>query len=1245
MAARKLRAKILWVLLSVVLLLVLAVAAMPLWFPWALRPIAKRYGATYAHYQRLGYGRLQLSGFALTNGAVRVTAGDVKVFVPTVWLWRHFNGGRNEEFLEVRSWKYAAAETKSVHTHSPASIRDIFQTVQNVAATLRNWVPTATLSNGTVVIGKREVEIEAANWANGNLTAAVSVTNGPLLAIVASTKQRAPWTVRIDSEAESFHSALSVADRDGKFAVAGTADWLTNRIDVAAEFPPRGLVPDTASLRADSFAVPARLLRMPDYADIGGSLRVTWQTNRFNLQLAAKANPASTNVPPLDVELRASGDTNAAQLDTVKISVPGLQADLPAPVAIHFQPPFLSQPATLNVAADLNRQHWSLAQGRLTGSAVIYPGEKFPRVSFTLAGAGVTTTSVTTSNLAVDGELNWPVLELKNARVEMDDGSRISLAGKYDFTQKVIRDGRVNSTGAFGGQFLPADYSFDSASVAVQFGGALDAITNSAAVQVKRLTVPNVNPVDVEAAWSGEGLNFQTAQVAFKSGEASLLLRGSTQFGRGEKSVNLTALELSESNRTELQLQQPVQITFENSSASNSHPATAQPGTNSGWNFRIGNMALTGEGREIQLAANVTWPTRGTVQCQARGLDARLLKTFIPQADAEAVVKQLELSGGWTNGPISFQLTADATLKTREQFPFSASADVMGGKDGIAIKRLSVSSATQIVSHVEGSLPVFFYPAGKNGLMQIDADKPLKLQALTDPKSILWEKIAAATGLRLQEPNLTADLEGTWAAPKGQVTLQVRRVDLPRGGRPWPAIENVDFLAVMDRATAQISRFNFEVEKQPVRLTGQIPLGESFWAGLRHTRRLPDWHEASAHLQIENAQLAPFAALLPQILSAEGSASADISLEPGGNLRGELSVTNARTHALESIGPVRNIQLLARLDGRQVRLENASGEIGGQRVNVDGGMEVNEQLWRTNGLPTFQVHVSGTNVPLARNPSVLLRADVDLTATNSGAAIPVVSGKVKLRDSLFLADLQTLVPERTASARKRPPYFSVEAEPWAQWHLNVNVQGNSFLRVQTPLFHGTVSTVLTLEGTLKDPVALGQVKIDTGSSITFPFSSLDVKQGFILLTSEDPYRPNLFVTAEARRFGYDVKMEATGPVDRPVVQFSSIPGLSSEEIVLMLTTGQIPRGVGATATTQQRAQGLALFVGKNLLSDFGLGGGGQDRLTVRSGEEISESGRPTYDIEYKLTGRWSVIGEYDRFDQYNLNIKYKLYSK
>lgn len=1238
MAVRKRRSRVLWSLVSVVLLLVLVIAAVPLWFPWALPPIAKRFGASYANYRRVGYQRFQLSGFALTNSTIQFQAREATAFVPTVWLWKRLAGAKAEPFLEVSSWKYVPVTAKSSTSNAPVSVRSKFEDLNSLAATLDKWLPRATLTNGIIVIENQQVDIPEAVWTKGTLSGTASLSNQQPFTVTASSGQNNSWKLNLESEALEFRSAISIEDREGKLAVTGTADWITNHIALAAEFPGSGFIPNTASLRAEPFDVPAHLLGLEQYSDVTGALQAQWQTNHFDAQLTAKAVSQRTNLPPLDIQLRASGTTNDARLGIAKLSAPGLQAGLAEPVTVYFRPPFLSQPATLNVAADLDQQNWFAAQGKLSGQAILYPEGKFPRVTFNLSGSGVATSSLTTSNLYMSGELQWPEVDLKVAQVKMDDGSQFSLSGIYDLTQKTIRNGRLHSSGPFGGEFLPADYSFSSASMEAQFSGPLMSLTNSAVIAVKHLSTPHVNPLDLQAEWSAEGLNVNAAQVKIASGNSTLLMRGSAAFGSNEKSLTLTTLDLSTSNHTLMHLQQPARIMF------NPGPGHTGLESNAPWNLKLDPLHLAGDSRDFLLAADVSWPESGTFTCRAQGLDARLLKDFIPKADAEAVLNSLDFSGGWTNGPIAFQLASAATLETKEHFPFSASARLVGGETGVAIEHLSVSSTNQTVCRAEGSLPAYCDPTRKDGMIHIDADAPLKLHLLTDPNSILWQKLAAVTGLRLQRPNFTASVEGTWAAPKGQVTLRAERIELSQPKHPLPAIQNLDVLVLMDRDSARVSRFNFDIENQPVSIIAQMPLGETFWSGLRHERRLPDWHQATAHLKMDNAQLAPFTPLLPDILTAQGSATADISLERGGNLHGELSIANARTHPLESIGPVRDIQALARLDGRQVRLEQATAEIGGQRVNIDGSLELNQQFWRMTGLPAFQVHLTGTNVPLARNPSILLRADLNLAATNSGSQLPVVSGAVRLRNSLYLADLQSLVPQRAASPRRRPPYFSIEAEPWAQWRVNVNVSGDHFLRVQTPVFQGTVSTVLTIEGTLKEPLALGVVNIDTGSSINFPFSSLDVRQGLISLTSENPYRPDMFVTAQSRRFGYDVKMEARGPVDQPVIQFSSIPGLSSAEIVLMLTAGQVPQGVGYTTTTQQRAEGLGLFVGKNLLSDFGIGGG-QQRLTVRSGQEISESGRPTYDIEYKFTDRWSAVGGYDRFDQYNLNLKWKVYSK
>ena len=1241
---------------AIILLLLVVLVALPLWFPWVLQSAAKRFGANYLQYRHEGYGHFQLNHFSFTNDAVRFEAERVKAFVPTAWVWRRFFGPKSEPFLEVGSWRYTSLEGKSEQSSSPYTD---FKNVKALGATLRNWLPRADFTNGIIRVQDWVVEIPQARWVEGKLsTQAIFPKSKNTWALLADTESEV-LKLNLDSAALDLRSTVSIADTNGKLNVEGTTWWLTNRIEMKAGFSRHDLLPETAGVRAESFSIPARLFKLEQYRDITGSLRAEWSTNRFTLDLAAKAFPQSTNLPAVDIEARASGDTNSAKIDLAKISAPWLQAGLSRPTDFFFRPPFLSQPAALNVVADLGQQPWFSASGKLMGEVIFHPGtNRFPQISFALSGSEVAVSNVVAKALQLNGNFLWPRIELTQGKMLMADGSGIDLAGKFDLEEKVIHDGRLNFSGGFGQQFLPRGMSFHSATLAAQFDGPVQAITHSAKLEVENLLLPHTKPWRVEAEWNGHGLDFQPAQIVVTAGSSTLQIRGAMDLG-GEKKLRLAALDLSKSNHTELQLRQPFQVTFRKATgtaftnfqdgrlgvpdAASPNRMDAERQTAASWMARLDPMFWSGTNRELRMEANVDWPRKGTFNGTAQGLDTALVQEFFGIADSEARVDSLRFSGGWTNGPMAFRLELKAGLKTKEQLSFSANADMTGGADGLSINQLSISSVTQLVSRAQGTLPIVLEPAATNGLVQINPDGPLKLRMLTEPQSILWEKIAAVSGLALQKPNLTADLDGTWSAPHGRVTMQVERIQFPPALR-LPAVENVDVLAELDRDTARIPTFDFSVEGQPVSIKGQMPLGQSYWSRLRQEKDLPDWRTATAHLKMENAQLAAFASFLPEILSPLGTATVDVSLEAGGTLRGELSVDGARTRPIDDLGPVRNIQAHAILAGRTVTLTNASAEIGGQRVDAEGNVELNEQVWRTNGLPVFHVRVHGTNVPLARNPSILLRSDFDLAVTNSIFAPPLISGSVTLRDSLLLADLKSLAPEEAASPELRPPFFSVEALPWAAWRLQVNVRGSSSLRVQTPLFHGKVSISMKLEGTLKDPIALGQVKIDSGS-VTFPFGNLDVKQGFISLTSENPYHPQLFVIATAQRLGYQIKMEATGPADEPVVLLSSTPPLNSEQIILMLTTGQVPRGVGAAARTGERAQGLGLFVGKSLLSDFGLGGSGDERLTFRSGQEISQSGRPTYELGYKLNDRWSVVGEYDRFDQYNLNLKWNVYSK
>jgi translocation and assembly module TamB len=134
------------------------------------------------------------------------------------------------------------------------------------------------------------------------------------------------------------------------------------------------------------------------------------------------------------------------------------------------------------------------------------------------------------------------------------------------------------------------------------------------------------------------------------------------------------------------------------------------------------------------------------------------------------------------------------------------------------------------------------------------------------------------------------------------------------------------------------------------------------------------------------------------------------------------------------------------------------------------------------------------------------------------------------------------------------------------------------------------------------------------------------------------------VNASGTVYGIDIRLEVSGYADEPKLLFSSTPPLSSSQILALLTTGELPGSTGYLSN-RDRAGRLMFFLGNDFISRYLGSDSIQDRLTISSGQAISTSGKSTYSLEYKLTDRWSVVGEYDRFDALNAQVKWKIYSK
>ncbi len=904
-----------------------------------------------------------------------------------------------------------------------------------------------------------------------------------------------------------------------------------------------------------------------------------------------------------------------------ELAWPDKQADNPWPTL-----DLEATAATLTVAEDHRLEHlW--ARGQLAWPPSSPPPNNWPTLDLEATAATLTVAGFRLEEIRATSTFNWPWLNVASLTARQAEGATMSASASLDCQARRLESAELVADHLDLRHWLPSELAYDSLSLNVQASGPLIRPAHAGQLLLEGLRGGRLPSMRVAATWHGEGLDLPHLAVQATSPPGSIDMAASLSLADRQLAAQVERLTVAWEQEILARLHSPGALIL----AWDASPAD--------WRLELRHWRWqVGEEGELTFDGACQWPAPGELEIAIRHLDLGRWPQPLPTPWSGLLIEHAQLEAAWANGPATFRAATTARWSDGDATELHLALRLAGDPNGIHIEAAELADPNGLVLVASGQLPATIEPAQTAHFLRWHDQAPLAIEATIVNATQIWDRLAATTGVHLRQPDAHLSISGTLANPQGRLQATADAVEIRSPALTLPNIEAVRLDMAVDSTHATLTSLTATVEGQPVRFEGSVPLSQAFWRQPTRPDTWPSLEQASARLEVAEAKIADFAHLLPSTLSPQGHLGLELALRPGLKLAGDLRLVDAATRAMLPIGPIRDIQAHFQLADRRADIVQFNGELAGQTVTVAGHL-----AWPVGGSPELSLHLLGQRVPLARQPGLILRADVDLQLTATQAGPPKLAGTLRPRDSFYLAEWRSLLPGQPLSVPRRPPFFSVTEEPFADWLLDVKIEGHRSLRVRTPLFRGELSPNLRLGGTLREPFAVGEVRVADGR-LQFPFATITIVDGHVVLASDNPYRPQLFVTGTARAFDYDLRLQVSGFADAPVWDMSATPPLTPEAIVLLITAGEVPRDT-ITLSDRQRAGRLMFFLGRNLVSELWMDESSADRLTIRSGEAVTRDGRETYAVEYKLTDRWSLVGEYDQFNDINVGIKWRIYSK
>jgi len=1188
----------------------------PYWLPHALPAIARPLRATVGSYSRIGYSRFALENVTVERRTVTVKVSRVEADTP--WLWAFRRVLHHDHLLVAGTW--------SVQVHAPGGPKtpqeeegwvELQMHLSRIASGLEKWLRRASIGPGSVDWPRNEISVEGAVWQGRDLAVKQLQWRG-YRSDVDLNFDSAPgrWTLKARG---AIPAAQVNAQADGAH-VQGEAVFNDQHAPFSLEFPTVGWMPQKASVEAANWRIPSSIFQLRGYSDLSGTVRASWADQQFAVDADAQGSPTTgSHYPPIKVSVHGHGDRANYAVEKVDVAVPGVEAHLDRPVEGSFvesQNPMTRLASHFSIRARLAEIPGIDATGELQGVVDVQPRQKgIPLLQFTAQGNDISRGKFRASKATIEGDLAWPLLTIQQLELKAGADSSVRASGGIDFAAHTVKAVKINGSlePSLFQAWLPAGVSLSRARVHAQADGPLETFAQEGKIELDALQVRQFQPAVVHLNWQGEGMAVNNYDVSIQAGHTEIHASGNADLDE----VKFDRFVWHQGGVDRLTLQTPTRIVWRPS-------------------LKVEGLDLLGPAGELHLSA--AWGEKGQIALFARGIESTWWSDLLPIAPFDWSVGNLYLKANWDNGPVSGDATARLTVKLADRTPINLTISANANGKSVVLQRLQAAEDQTELASFSGEFPLQLF-AGAQPHILVEHRISMRVQGNLNQGAPEWTELTKRVGITLSQPDVTVSLSGTVDEPRGSLVFSAAELQLDSryGQRAWPKIDRVHAEVTADGSKLELKSAGASISGQSIDLSGVLPLRGETWTELKKSPLAILRRDVSVRLRVPDADLSAIAPLISPELFPQGHLDADIALSGSAPWQGHLRFRNLATKPLGSIGRLRDIHGDLSFENREVILNDVELGFGERPIKLSGRIDVQDDR-----APRIELSATGTDLPFVRQAGLLVRGNVNLTLTSASRKTlrPIIRGDVQLTDGLFVSDVRSLIPRGGGSGPQlRPPYFAVESESFKDWRIDVNVHGDKFLRAKTTVFNGLASMNFHLLGTLGDPRALGELRISEGQ-VLFPFATFSLSDATVRLTDSNPYDPALGLFGKSRRYGYDLSMEITGNASAPVIAFSSNPSLTSEQVLLMVMAGEVPKDE-ITYSTSQKISRLGTFFGQSLLGSLS-GGSGQDRLTITTGEEVSLTGRETYDVEYALNDRWSLIGEYDEFDDYNAGVKWKI---